>query len=148
MKAICAVLSLAFVTACSPPAVPPAPPAPQSDLVPKFEIIEIATGTGNAVAAGGTAVVHYTGWLFDSAATDRQGKKFDSSRDRGEPLRFPVGGGRVIKGWDEGVAGMRPGGTRELQIPAWLGYGDSGAGRAIPPGASLVFEVALLDVRK
>jgi len=146
MKAICAVLSLAFVTACSPPAVPPAPPAPQSDLVPKFEIIEIATGTGNAVAAGGTAVVHYTGWLFDSAATDRQGKKFDSSRDRGEPLRFPVGGGRVIKGWDEGVAGMQVGGQRRLVIPPDMAYGPSGRGALIPPNATLLFEVELLAI--
>ena len=92
--------------------------------------------------------MHYTGWLYDERAPDRRGTQFDSSRNRNEPFTFLLGAGQVIRGWDEGVAGMRPGGTRELHIPAWLGYGDSGAGRVIPPGASLVFEVELLDVRK
>ncbi len=91
--------------------------------------------------------MHYTGWLYDETAPDGRGTQFDSSVDRGQPFEFPLGAGRVIRGWDEGVAGMRPGGKRELRIPAWLGYGATGAGRLIPPGASLVFEVELLDAR-
>jgi FKBP-type peptidyl-prolyl cis-trans isomerase len=98
-------------------------------------------GTGAEATAGKTAVVHYTGWLCDG------GKKFDSSRDRGQPFSFPLGGGRVIKGWDEGVAGMKVGGKRTLIIPPQLGYGAQGAGNAIPPNATLKFEVELLDVR-
>lgn len=97
-------------------------------------------GTGAEAKAGQTATVHYTGWLTD-------GKKFDSSKDRGQPFSFPLGGGRVIKGWDEGVQGMKVGGVRRLTIPPQLGYGPSGAGGVIPPNATLVFEVELLDVK-
>jgi FKBP-type peptidyl-prolyl cis-trans isomerase FkpA len=98
--------------------------------------------------AGDEVSVHYTGWLYDQAAADKRGRKFDSSRDRGQPFVFLLGAGRVIRGWDEGVAGMRVGGKRELRIPADLGYGQGGARDVIPPGASLVFEVELLDIRK
>jgi FKBP-type peptidyl-prolyl cis-trans isomerase len=143
IKTIIGALLLAFAAACSPP---DAPPAPQSDPAPKFEVTDIAVGNGNEVATGRTAVVHYTGWLFDATAADRLGKKFDSSRDRGEPLRFPVGGGRVIKGWDEGVAGMKVGGQRRLVIPPDMGYGARGAGAAIPPNATLLFDVELLAI--
>jgi FKBP-type peptidyl-prolyl cis-trans isomerase FkpA len=97
-------------------------------------------GTGAEATAGKTAVVHYTGWLSD-------GTKFDSSKDRGQPFSFPLGGGRVIKGWDEGVVGMKVGGKRTLIIPPELGYGARGAPGAIPPNATLKFEVELLDVR-
>jgi FKBP-type peptidyl-prolyl cis-trans isomerase FkpA len=97
-------------------------------------------GTGAEAAAGKTAVVHYTGWLMD-------GTKFDSSVDRNQPFAFPLGGGQVIKGWDEGVAGMKVGGKRTLIIPPALGYGARGAGNVIPPNATLKFEVQLLDVR-
>ncbi|MGZ5226727.1 MAG: FKBP-type peptidyl-prolyl cis-trans isomerase, partial [Burkholderiales bacterium] len=97
-------------------------------------------GDGAVATAGKTVSVHYTGWLTD-------GKKFDSSKDRGQPFEFPLGGGRVIKGWDEGVEGMKVGGTRKLTIPPELGYGSRGAGGVIPPGATLVFEVELLKVR-
>jgi FKBP-type peptidyl-prolyl cis-trans isomerase len=97
-------------------------------------------GTGAEATAGKTAVVHYTGWLTD-------GKKFDSSKDRGQPFSFPLGRGQVIKGWDEGVVGMKVGGKRTLIIPPDLGYGARGAGSAIPPNATLKFEVELLDVR-
>ena len=104
-------------------------------------------GTGAEAVAGKTVVVHYTGWLFDAAAPDNQGKKFDSSRDRNQPFDFPLGGGQVIKGWDQGVAGMKVGGQRTLVIPPELGYGSRGAGGVIPPNATLVFDVELLDVK-
>jgi FKBP-type peptidyl-prolyl cis-trans isomerase len=101
---------------------------------------DIKQGDGDVATAGKTVSVHYTGWLTN-------GKKFDSSKDRGQPFEFPLGGGRVIKGWDEGVQGMKVGGVRKLTIPANLGYGSRGAGADIPPGATLVFEVELLKVR-
>jgi FKBP-type peptidyl-prolyl cis-trans isomerase FkpA len=101
---------------------------------------DIKLGEGDPATAGKTVAVHYTGWLTD-------GKKFDSSKDRGQPFEFPLGGGRVIKGWDEGVQGMKVGGVRKLTIPASLGYGSRGAGGVIPPDATLVFEVELLKIR-
>ena len=101
--------------------------------------VEIVEGTGPQPETGDSVSVHYTGWL-------ESGKKFDSSHDRGEPIVFPIGRGRVIKGWDEGVGAMRVGGKRKLIIPADLGYGDRGAGGLIPPGATLIFEVELVAV--
>lgn len=109
-------------------------------------MIDHKIGTGAEAVPGKTVVVHYTGWLFDPAAPDTKGKKFDSSRDRGDPFRFPLGGGRVIAGWDQGVAGMKVGGERTLTIPPELGYGARGAGGVIPPNATLVFDVELLGV--
>ena len=103
-------------------------------------------GTGAEAVAGNTVTVHYTGWLFDAAAPDNKGQKFDSSRDRGDPFQFPLGAGRVIAGWDQGVAGMKAGGQRTLVIPPELGYGARGAGGVIPPNATLVFDVELLGV--
>ncbi len=103
-------------------------------------------GEGAEAQAGQTVVVHYTGWLYDEDAADNKGAKFDSSLDRNEPFDFPLGGGRVIKGWDEGVAGMKEGGTRTLLIPPEMGYGPRGAGNVIPPNATLVFDVKLLKV--
>jgi FKBP-type peptidyl-prolyl cis-trans isomerase FkpA len=103
-------------------------------------------GTGAAASAGQRVSVHYTGWLHDPAAAGGRGRKFDSSKDRGDPFRFALGGGEVIGGWDEGVQGMRVGGTRVLLIPPHLGYGSRGAGGVIPPNATLVFEVELLGV--
>ncbi len=105
-----------------------------------LQVEEIVVGTGAEAQAGSTVSVHYTGWLTN-------GTKFDSSVDRGTPFSFPLGGGRVIKGWDQGVAGMRIGGKRKLTIPSHLAYGDRGAAGVIPPGATLVFEVELLGIR-
>ena len=102
-------------------------------------IEELKVGTGAEAAAGQHVSVHYTGWLTD-------GTKFDSSKDRGDPFEFPLGAGHVIRGWDEGVQGMKVGGSRKLTIPADLGYGARGAGGVIPPNATLVFEVELLGI--
>jgi len=104
-------------------------------------------GNGAQATAGREVSVHYTGWLYDAAAPDHHGKKFDSSRDRGQPFNFPLGAGRVIKGWDQGVEGMKVGGQRTLIIPAHLGYGANGAGGVIPPNATLVFDVELLGIK-
>jgi FKBP-type peptidyl-prolyl cis-trans isomerase FkpA len=101
---------------------------------------DLTEGTGPEARSGQTVQVHYTGWLTD-------GTKFDSSLDRGSPFSFPLGAGRVIKGWDEGVQGMKVGGKRKLHIPANLGYGSKGAAGAIPPNADLIFEVELLRIR-
>ena len=106
-----------------------------------LKYVDLVMGTGEEATQGQTVIVHYTGWLTD-------GKKFDSSVDRGEPFSFPLGAERVIKGWDEGVAGMKIGGNRKLMIPPQLGYGTRGAGGVIPPNAELVFEVQLLEIRK
>jgi FKBP-type peptidyl-prolyl cis-trans isomerase FkpA len=103
-------------------------------------------GTGAEATAGRQVTVHYTGWLHDPAAANGRGAKFDSSKDRGDPFRFHLGAGMVIRGWDEGVQGMKTGGTRVLQIPSDLGYGPRGAGGVIPPNATLIFEVDLLSV--
>lgn len=106
---------------------------------------DIKEGTGEKPKKGQTCVMHYTGWLWENGA---KGKKFDSSVDRGEPFDFPIGTGRVIKGWDEGVLSMKVGGKRELLIPPNLGYGSRGAGRVIPPNATLLFEVELLKIQE
>ena len=107
---------------------------------------DTAPGTGAQAQAGQQVKVHYTGWLHDPMASNGRGKKFDSSKDRGDPFGFSLGAGQVIRGWDEGVQGMKVGGTRVLQIPAELGYGARGAGGAIPPNATLIFEVELLAI--
>lgn len=131
-------------------AVQPAQSEPKSEVIMAeaetittasgLQITVIEVGTGDTAEAGKTAVVHYTGWLLD-------GTKFDSSVDRGTPFEFPLGAGRVIKGWDEGVATMNIGGKVELIIPPGLAYGASGAGGVIPPNATLKFEVELLDMK-
>ena len=105
-----------------------------------LQYLDLVKGLGREAHVGETASVHYTGWLKD-------GTKFDSSLDRGQPFQFRLGAGRVIKGWDEGVVGMNIGSKRKIIIPPHLGYGTRGAGRVIPPNATLIFEVALLDLR-
>ena len=112
----------------------------------ELQKIDVLQGTG-AEARPGPIRVHYTGWLHDPSKADGHGKKFDSSVDRGQPFEFPIGQGAVIEGWDRGVAGMQVGEVRELTIAPELAYGERGAGGVIPPGATLVFEVELLDVR-
>ena len=111
-----------------------------------LQYIDTIVGTGAEAAAGAYVQVHYTGWLYDDGAADKKGDKFDSSKDRGDPFAFDLGAGSVIKGWDEGVQGMKVGGARTLIIPAALGYGARGAGGVIPPNATLMFEVELLGV--
>jgi FKBP-type peptidyl-prolyl cis-trans isomerase FkpA len=106
---------------------------------------ELAPGTGAEIKSGQTALVHYTGWLYDAAAPDNKGKQFDSSVG-GEPFEFPLGAGRVIAGWDQGVVGMKVGGKRRLVIPPVMGYGERGAGGVIPPNATLVFDVELVEI--
>ena len=107
---------------------------------------DTVAGDGDTARAGQHVSVHYTGWLHDPSAPNGRGRKFDSSKDRGQPFAFGLGGGEVIGGWDEGVQGMQVGGTRVLTIPPELGYGARGAGGVIPPHATLVFEVELLAV--
>ncbi len=157
-----------FLVACSPrdkPAEEPAS-APSSDSAASTDAapatsspatgtesmplqkIELAPGNGAEIKSGQTALVHYTGWLFDAASPENKGKKFDSSVDRNEPFEFPVGAGMVIKGWDEGVVGMKVGSKRRLVIPPEMGYGARGAGGGlIPGGATLVFDVELVEIR-
>ena len=108
-----------------------------------LQITDTNAGTGAEARKGQTVTVHYTGWLFNNG---QQGAKFDSSRDRKDPFKFPLGSGMVIKGWDEGVAGMKVGGQRTLIIPPEMGYGVRGAGGVIPPNATLKFDVELLGV--
>ena len=108
---------------------------------------DVVPGVGEEALPGKVVIVHYTGWLYDPAAKDQRGRKFDSSRDRGQPLSFPLGAGRVIRGWEQGLPGMKVGGTRRLVIPPSLAYGARGAGNGvIPPNATLLFDVELLAV--
>jgi FKBP-type peptidyl-prolyl cis-trans isomerase len=108
---------------------------------------DATVGRGNEAVAGRRVTVHYTGWLYNESAPEKKGTKFDSSRDRNEPFEFGLGAGEVIPGWDQGVAGMKVGGRRMLTIPPGMGYGARGAGGVIPPNATLLFDVELLDVR-
>ncbi|WP_441818269.1 FKBP-type peptidyl-prolyl cis-trans isomerase [Lysobacter sp. TAB13] len=118
-----------------------------SGRIAQFQTIDERVGTGAVAQSGQEVVVQYTGWLYDEKAENKRGTKFDSSFDHGKPFSFLLGAGRVIRGWDDGVAGMRVGGKRVLMIPSDMGYGVEGAGGgAIPPDTSLVFEVELLGV--
>lgn len=118
----------------------------ETEIMPGLTMKKLKNGYGRAAVAGDYASVHYTGWLYDESAEDDRGAKFDSSVDRGQEFQFPLGAGRVIKGWDEGVAGMLVGEKRELKIAPEMGYGDRGAGDVIPPGATLIFEVELMGL--
>ncbi len=133
---------VAGVVACS--GSPPSSPAGASAAT--LESADLVVGTGAEATPGSQVGVHYTGWLLDPQAPEGKGRKFDSSRDAGQPFAFVLGAGQVIKGWDQGVEGMKVGGQRRLVIPASLAYGDRGAGGVIPPGATLVFDVELLAV--
>lgn len=126
---------------------PAASAAEEVEIVPGLTMKKLQNGYGREAVAGDLASVHYTGWLYDPNAPDGRGNKFDSSVDRGQPFQFPLGAGRVIRGWDEGVAGMLIGEKRVLKIAPELGYGSRGAGSAIPPGATLLFEVELLGLQ-
>jgi peptidylprolyl isomerase len=145
LMAILAALVLTSIAAMTSDDSASAQPAPKPVTTSSgLQIIDTKPGTGASPRAGQTVVVHYTGWLYENGA---KGKKFDSSVDRNEPFEFPIGQGRVIKGWDEGVATMKIGGKRTLIIPASLGYGARGAGGAIPPNATLIFDVELLGLK-
>lgn len=133
-------------TACSEQSAPAAATMKQSNISELIRI-DAKVGEGAEATAGRNVSVHYTGWLYDEAAPEHRGKKFDSSRDRGDAFEFPLGGARVIKGWDLGVDGMKVGGQRTLLIPPEMGYGKRGAGGVIPPNATLVFDVELLGVK-
>ncbi len=140
-------VALAAATLLTPGATTPAAAQTSGSTMTTasgLKIQDTKVGTGATASAGHTCVMHYTGWLYQDGA---KGRKFDSSLDRREPFEFPLGAGRVIKGWDEGVAGMKVGGKRLLIIPPELGYGARGAGGVIPPNATLMFEVELLAVK-
>ncbi|HWN06300.1 MAG TPA: FKBP-type peptidyl-prolyl cis-trans isomerase [Steroidobacteraceae bacterium] len=138
-----AATGIALHALAEQPANAPAPPAPEAAVL----VTDLVAGIGEEALPGMIVIVHYTGWLFDAAAKDQRGRKFDGSRDRGQPFSFPLGGGRVIRGWEQGVPGMKVGGTRRLVIPAALAYGTRGAGNGvIPPNATLLFEIELLAV--
>lgn len=118
------------------------------DANPKeLQKIDVKQGTGAEAQTGKVVIVNYTGWLYDATAPDGKGKKFDSSLDRKAPFGFFLGEGKVIKGWDQGVVGMKTGGRRMLIIPPDLGYGERGAGGVIPPNATLIFDIDLLEVK-
>lgn len=116
--------------------------------VTELQRIDLHVAPGEGVSQGQVAVVHYTGWLYDPAAPETKGKKFDSSRDRGQPFRFAIGAGQVIEGWDEGVQGMRVGSQRRLVIPPDLAYGDRAMGGVIPANSTLVFDIELLAIEE
>ena len=140
MRFLLPLLAIFALAACDPG-------PPPGGSVAELQRIDVKPGDGAMATSGSDVTVHYTGWLYDEKAPDLRGAKFDSSVDRDEPFTFLLGAGQVIRGWDEGVAGMKIGGKRKLLIPSDLGYGRSGAGAAIPPNTSLVFEVELLDVK-
>src|SRR3982074_450339 len=143
LAAFCLAMAPAGVLAAAPPATAP-PPEKTMPASSGLQTTDSKVGTGATPKPGQTAVVHYTGWLYQDGA---KGKKFDSSVDRGQPFEFPLGQRRVIGGWDEGVATMKVGGKRTLIIPPELGYGARGAGGVIPPNATLIFDIELLDVK-
>jgi len=149
MKLLSTLLGLATLAgaACMTDADAAGPADLPKAPVTALHKIDRSAGTGAEATPGKSVQVHYTGWLYDPNAAEGHGKKFDSSLDRGQPFSFSLGAGMVIRGWDEGVAGMKIGGKRTLVIPAEMGYGARGAGGVIPPNATLIFDVELLGVR-
>ena len=154
-RSLLSAAALAAALVAAPAVADDVKPTPAPDATQKgeskmhktpsgLEFEDIKEGTGATPKPGQVCVMNYTGWLWENGA---KGKKFDSSLDRGTPFEFPIGQGRVIKGWDEGVATMKVGGKRVLLIPPQLAYGARGAGGVIPPNATLIFEVELLDVK-
>jgi FKBP-type peptidyl-prolyl cis-trans isomerase FkpA len=141
-RAALAVTGALALAACGAPELPPATAG-----VDQLQVTDLVVGSGVEAVAGKRVTVHYSGWLYDPAQPEAKGKPFDSSREAGRPFSFTLGAGQVIAGWDQGVQGMRAGGQRRLVIPHALAYGERGAGGVIPPRASLVFDVELLDVR-
>jgi FKBP-type peptidyl-prolyl cis-trans isomerase len=139
-----AVATLAGLAAAQAPTASPGPAsAPEAALL----VTDVVKGVGDEALPGMVVVVHYTGWLYDAAAAEQHGRMFDSSRERGQPFSFPLGAGRVIRGWEQGIPGMKVGGTRRLVIPPDLAYGERGAGNGvIPPNATLIFDLELLAV--
>jgi len=143
----CIVLLLAVGCGDRNPPASPTVAAPSAPAVSALESIELAQGSGEPIKPGQKAAVQYTGWLYEASAADKKGKEFDSSQSSGQPFKFTLGAGDVIKGWDQGIAGMKVAERRRLIIPPGLGYGDAGAGDGvIPPGATLVFDVELVGI--
>jgi len=139
-------LCLAAGAIAQEPATPPAPPA---SLAPDAALLvtDLVAGIGDEALPGMILIVHYSGWLYDANAANFRGRQFDSSRERGQPFSFPLGGGRVIRGWEQGVLGMKVGGLRRLVIPPALAYGSRNIGNGlIPPNSTLLFEIELLAV--
>jgi FKBP-type peptidyl-prolyl cis-trans isomerase len=137
------IVGIISTPACTQQASPMMETSKVTELIKK----DMTRGEGAEAKAGQQVSVHYTGWLYDEKGVENKGKKFDSSRDRGTPFDFSLGAGEVIKGWDEGVQGMKVGGHRTLIIPPAMGYGKRGAGGVIPPNATLVFDVELLGLK-
>ncbi len=157
---LCTAMYAACISVCgmaiaqSPSSPPEKPSPPSSTTMSKFgakvnelQIVDQKLGTGAEAVGGKAVIVNYTGWLYDPAAADGHGAKFDSSLDRNVPFGFFLGAGKVIKGWDEGIIGMKVGGKRTLVIPPAKGYGERGAGGVIPPNATLLFDVELIEVK-
>jgi FKBP-type peptidyl-prolyl cis-trans isomerase len=148
LAALALIVFTPVIMADDPP--PPEPPTSPATPVPRAEAVlvtDLVAGIGDEALPGHTVVVHYTGWLFDPAAPDKRGRQFDSSRDRKQPFSFPLGAAHVIRGWEQGVPGMKVGGLRQLVIPPSLGYGARNiADGLIPPHSTLLFEIELLAV--
>jgi FKBP-type peptidyl-prolyl cis-trans isomerase len=143
---IAVVACIALTAACSSKSEAPPSAASTASSVTSLQKVTLKPGTGATIGGGQIAVVQYTGWLYEAGAADHKGKQFDSSLTRREPFKFPLDTGSVIKGWDQGVVGMKVGESRRLIIPPELAYGDGGAGGVIPPGATLVFDVELVGI--
>lgn len=141
------IVNIIFLIATMLPQIVLAYEDKAADGEPQFQKIDNKVGNGEEAEIGKTVSVHYTGWLYDENASDKKGRKFDSSIDRNEHFSFMLGAGRVIKGWDKGVEGMKIGGQRTLIIPSSMAYGSRGAGNVIPPNATLIFDVELIGLK-